>query len=37
MDAVMAEGSMERAGRLFDVPVEVVRDAVAYEKLLRAA
>ncbi|WP_206020784.1 DUF433 domain-containing protein [Roseococcus sp. SYP-B2431] len=36
-DAVAAEGSVERVGRLFEVPADVVRDAVAYEKLLRAA
>ena len=36
-DAVAAEGSVERVVRLFDVPANVVRDAMAYEQFLRAA
>lgn len=36
-DAVIAEGSVDRVVRLFDVPANVVRDAVAYEQFLRAA
>ncbi|WP_424140344.1 hypothetical protein [Roseomonas chloroacetimidivorans] len=36
-DAVGAEGTVERAARLYDVPVGVVRDAVAFEQTLHAA
>jgi uncharacterized protein (DUF433 family) len=36
-DAVAAEGSAERAGRLYDVPAGVIRDAVAFEQTLLAA
>ena len=38
VDAVTAEGSIERVSRLFEVPVAVVRDAIGYhEQLHRAA
>lgn len=36
-EAVKAEGSMERAARLYEVPVGVVRDAVLFEESLQAA
>jgi uncharacterized protein (DUF433 family) len=36
-DALEAEGSFDRVGRLFEVPVAVVRDAVRFEALLNAA
>lgn len=36
-DAVLAEGSIERAARLFDVPPVVVRDAVKFEENLQRA
>ncbi|MBC9207532.1 DUF433 domain-containing protein [Roseomonas aerophila] len=36
-DAVQAEGSMERVAALYEVPLGVVRDALAYEQLLQAA
>ncbi|HWX46505.1 MAG TPA: hypothetical protein VNZ61_00445 [Roseomonas sp.] len=36
-DAVQAEGSVERAAALYEVPPGVVRDALAYEQLLQTA
>ncbi|HEY0803140.1 MAG TPA: hypothetical protein VGD54_20060 [Steroidobacteraceae bacterium] len=36
-DAVEAEGSVNRAAQLFEVPTQVVRDAVQFEKALIAA
>lgn len=36
-DAVAAEGSIDRVVHLFDVPRDVVRDAVSFEKRLLAA
>ncbi|RYD94135.1 MAG: DNA-binding protein [Sphingobacteriales bacterium] len=36
-EAVHAEGTVDRVSSLFDVPVSVVRDAVAYEQFLEAA
>ncbi len=36
-DAVEAEGTVERVARLYDVSASVVRDAVKFEKRLRAA
>jgi uncharacterized protein (DUF433 family) len=36
-DAVEAEGSAARVARLFEIPLAVVRDAVGFEKQLRAA
>ena len=36
-DAVNAEGSIERVARLFDMSLQVVRDAVSFEKRLLAA
>jgi len=35
--AVLAEGSVSAVARLYEVPANVVRDAVAYEKMLLAA
>ncbi len=35
VDAVSAEDSDERAARIFDVPISVVRDAVLFEQSLR--
>ena len=36
-DAVKAEGSVERAASVFEVAISTVRDAVRFEKALRAA
>lgn len=36
-DAVEAEGSLERVAHLFDVPPQAVRDALSFERSLRAA
>ena len=36
-DAVEAEGSVSRAAQLFEVPAQIVRDSVQYEKALMAA
>ncbi len=36
-DAVRAEGGIERAARMYDVPASVVRDALQFEEGLRAA
>jgi uncharacterized protein (DUF433 family) len=36
-DSVEAEGSAERTAAIFDIPVSVVRDAVRFERELRAA
>ena len=37
VDAVTAEGSIERVSRLFEVPVAVVRDAIGYHGQLHRA
>ncbi len=37
MQAVEAEGSIERVARLFEVPLPIIRDAVGFEEILAAA